>query len=99
MIAHCDKIGLNASYFRPGIEDEDWYQALLKRHFEAIMDLKYIVEINTKAWEQHQRLFPHSKFFGMLKKHNVPVLFNSDTHYPELVNAGRDEALALFLNS
>ena len=99
VIAHCDKIGLNASYFRPGIEDEDWYQALLKRHFEAIMDLKYIIEINTKAWEQHQRLFPHSKFFGMLKKHNVPVLFNSDTHYPELVNAGRDEALALFLNS
>ena len=74
IIAHCDKIGLNASYYRNGITEENWYQLLLKRHFEAILDHRYRIEINTKAWEQQNRLFPHSKFFSMLKKHNVPVL-------------------------
>lgn len=99
IIGHCDKIGFNANCHCPGIEDEPWYKKLLQSYFDSIIDLGYIVEINTKAWEQHHRLFPHSKHFAMLKKYNVPVLFNSDAHYPELINAGRNEAINLYINS
>lgn len=99
IIGHCDKIGFNASCHCPGIEEEPWYKQLVQSYFDAIIDMGYIVEVNTKAWEQYHRLFPHSKFFALLKKYNVPVLFNSDAHYPQLINAGRDAAINLFINS
>jgi len=93
IIAHCDKIGHNASCHRPGIENESWYQKLIQRHVESIMDHHYIIEVNTKAWEQFGRFFPGEQYFSLLKKYNAPVMFNSDAHYPELINAGRDEAI------
>lgn len=93
IIAHCDKIGHNASCHCPGIEDEPWYQQLIKRHIDAIMDHHYIVEVNTKAWQQFNRFFPGERYFSLLKKYNAPVMFNSDCHYTELIEAGRDEAI------
>lgn len=99
IIAHCDKIGLNASCHRPGIDLEPWYDKLVLRNFEAIMDHHYIVEINTKAWQQHKRFFPNNRYFSLLKKYNTMVLFNSDAHYPELINAGREEAMKQYLEA
>ena len=99
IIGHFDKIAYNASCYSPGIENERWYEGLVMRLFEAIMDHHYIIEINTKAWEKQQRFFPHHRFFELLKKFNAPVLFNSDAHFPELINAGRDEAISMFNNS
>ncbi len=96
IIAHCDKIGHNASCHRPGIDCEPWYDALVGRLFEAIMDHHYIVEINTKAWDRYGRLFPSERFFSLLKRHNAPVVFNSDTHEPHLIDAGRDDAMQLY---
>lgn len=95
IIAHCDKIGHNASCHRPGIDREPWYDQLVKRHVEAIMDHHYIIEINTKAWKQHSRFFPNQRYFDLLKRYNAPIVVNSDAHYPDLINAGRLEALTL----
>ncbi len=95
IIGHCDKIGHNASCHRPGIDREPWYDQLIKRHVEAIMDHHYIIEINTKAWKQHGRFFPNQRYFDLLKRYNAPIVVNSDAHYPDLINAGRPEALAL----
>lgn len=96
IIAHFDKIGLNASKFRAGIDCEQWYEKLVRRNIEAIMDCHYIVEINTKAWLQHGRFFPNARYFRWLKRYNAPIAFNSDAHYPHLINAGREEAIALY---
>ncbi|MBQ0116117.1 MAG: histidinol-phosphatase, partial [Bacteroidales bacterium] len=60
-----------------------------------IMDHHYIIEVNTKAWQMHNRFFPNLKYFGMLKKYNAPVVVNSDAHYPTLINNGRPAALQL----
>lgn len=98
IIGHFDKIGDNGSSFAPGIEKEDWYERFVKREFEAIMDNKLIVEINTKALSTHGRFFPHERYFGWLKKYKTPVLVNSDAHYPDLINAGRMEAFKLLEN-
>lgn len=97
IVGHFDKIGLNASMFSQNIDEQPWYDHLVINLFEAIMDYGYIIEINTKAWLQHNRFFPNLKYFAMLKKYNATVLVNSDAHYPTLIDSGRPEALKLIL--
>ena len=54
------------------------------------------IEINTKAYTTGNRFFPNAKYWKWMIDYNAPVLFNSDVHYPELINAGRSEAMELF---
>ncbi len=96
MIGHFDKIGFNASMFRAGIGREPWYDTLVIDEFQSIMDHHLIVEVNTKAWQEHQRFFPDARFFGLLKKYKAPVVFNSDAHFPSRLNAGRLEAMKMY---
>ena len=96
IIGHFDKIGFNASMFCPGIDNQIWYKNLVRETFDAIMDHGYWIEINTKAYEKGGIFFPHQQFWNLLKKYDAPVLFNSDAHFPELINSGRDEAMAMF---
>ena len=93
IVGHFDKIGHNASQYRHGIDCEPWYDALVRDLFCAIMDHHYVIEINTKAWSEHGRFFPNERYFDMLRAAHAPVVFNSDAHYPELINAGRNEAI------
>lgn len=65
---------------------------------EAIKDAGIIAEINTKSMFQHHRLFPNERYFKRLKKIGIPVVFNSDAHYPDLINAGRMEAMTIYNN-
>lgn len=98
IMGHFDKIGHNASHFQEGIEDERWYNNLVRQLFDCIMDHNLIIEVNTKAWAEHNRFFPNQKYFDWLIKYNAPIMINSDAHYPELINAGRDAAMT-FLDS
>lgn len=98
IIGHFDKIGQNAGYFRQGIENEPWYKALILEVVDAICDSHLIVEINTKSLAEHGRFFPNERYFGLLKQRGVQVIFNSDSHYPERINAGRMEAINIYKN-
>ena len=40
-------------------------------------------------------MFPHQQYFKLLKKYDVPVLINSDSHFPDLINSGRLEAMQM----
>ena len=95
IVGHMDKIGYNASQYSESIEEEPWYDKLVIDLFENIMDHHLVIEINTKAWLQRNRFYPNLKYFGMLKRFNAPIVVNSDTHYPTLLNSGRMEAIKL----
>ena len=95
IVGHMDKIGFNASMYQEGIDEEPWFDKLVIDLFENIMDNHLTIEINTKAWLQHNRYYPNLKYFGMLKHFNAPVVVNSDAHYPTLLNNGRMEAIKL----
>ncbi len=95
IVGHMDKIGYNASQYCVDIDEEPWYDKLVIDLFENIMDHHLVIEVNTKAWLQRNRFYPNLKYFGMLKRFNAPVVVNSDTHYPTLLNNGRMEALKL----
>lgn len=98
IIGHFDKIGHNADHFAPGIESQKWYEALVNDTIDNIIASGIAVEINTKALADHHRFFPVVKYWRRLIDSGVTIVVNSDAHYPELINAGRNEALEI-LNS
>lgn len=95
MIGHYDKIGQNASYFQPGIENEGWYVDRLEELTRAVIASGVTVEINTKAFVEHHRFFPSPSQLPALLDAGVPIVVNSDAHRPELIDASRDEAFAI----
>lgn len=95
ILGHFDKIAHNASCYRPGIEDEGWYIDLVNQYISNIIASGIVVEINTKAREQHGRFFPAERYWGRLVDAGVPIAVNSDAHYATRVNASRSEALSI----
>ncbi len=98
IIGHFDKIGHNAGHYREGIEQESWYKTLVYDLMDLIIEKGVIVEINTKAWQEHNRMFPGVAWIPYLLKANVPILVNSDAHFPALIDANRPTAFQ-FLES
>ena len=95
ILGHLDKIGANASYYLPGIERRRWYLDALNALVDDVIASGVCVEINTKSLAQTGRLFPRETVVARLHRAHVPLLVNSDTHYPDLINAGRPYALSL----
>lgn len=95
IIGHYDKIRHNAAHFSPGIEDEAWFRSRLDELTDAIISSGVTVEINTKAYAEHNRFFPAPDQWKRLKEAGVTLLVNSDAHYPDRINASRAEALAM----
>lgn len=95
IIGHFDKIGHNASMFKPGIEDESWYRNRVNSLVDLIIDKRVIVEINTKAWDTSHRVFPLPSWLPRLIKAGIHIIVNSDAHYPDKTNAGRGYGLTL----
>lgn len=95
IIGHFDKIGHNASMFKPGIEDEPWYKARVDSVIDLIIDRKVTVEINTKQWDTARRLFPSRKWLDRLVEAGVDIIVNSDAHFPDKVDSGRQYGLWL----
>lgn len=94
-IGHADKVHYNAEGIEPGITATHWYQNKLKEYFSYVMEKGMMVEINTKVYERKGCFYPSAAHFTILRDLNVPVLVNSDTHLPEKVNSGREEAFLL----
>lgn len=110
-IGHFDKIGLNASAWQPGIEEEDWYRSLVDELVDLIIDRRLAVEVNTKIYAKTApadavghpagapdgvgRFFPAPRHLARLKAAGIPILVNSDAHVPALIDASRPAALTL----
>ncbi len=99
ILGHFDKIGLNASCYRPGLDNEPWYKALVSDYIDEIARRGVLVEVNTKAWERQGRLFPHTDYLRMMRKAGIRVVVNSDAHYPEKINWGREAAFRALLQA
>lgn len=94
-IGHADKVSLNASRFDSSILGSDWYRTKIKEYFNFISERGVMVEINTKAFHTSGLFFPNIEHFLLIKSLNIPIVVNSDSHSPHLVNSGRMEAIEL----
>ena len=95
IIGHFDKIGHNASMFRPGIEDESWYRARIDSLIDLIIDSGITVEINTKIHETAERIFPACRWLDRLIASHTPIVVNSDAHVPDKIDSGRKYGIEL----
>ena len=93
IIGHADKMHYNAMTYRPGLLDEPWYDELVHAYLARIVELGYIVEINTKAYEDTHTFFPNQRYFRYLCQLGARVMVNSDAHYPDRIACGRKQAL------
>lgn len=95
ILGHFDKIGQNAGYYSPGIEDSSFYHTYIRRVIDAIVERDLTIELNTKARRQHGRFFPGERYLPQLVDAGVTIVVNSDAHYPDRIEASRAEALEL----
>lgn len=98
ILGHFDKIAHNASLAQPGIEEESWYESLID---DVISKSKYAnlaIEVNTKAYNEYKRLFPSEKWLNKVLDAKLKIIVNSDAHYPDKINSGRNEAFEIIRN-
>lgn len=98
ILGHFDKIAANASVYDPEIETYSWYQALIDDVISHAASNGCIVEINTKALDTRHRFHPAEPIWPKLKAAGLPLVVNSDAHYSDRLNAGRQEALEILHN-
>lgn len=95
IVGHMDKIYMNGHKCEGFSFDADWYQKPFKAVLDLIAQKGLMVEVNTKNLIKKQQIFPRKEYLGLLKDMNIPVMVNSDCHYPDLVNDGRSEAFKI----
>jgi histidinol-phosphatase (PHP family) len=95
IVGHMDKIYMNG-YRCAGFSMEDkWYTDCVKDYIHLIAEKGLMIEINTKNLVRKEHTYPHRMFFPLIKKLQIPVMVNSDCHFPNLVNDGREAAFDL----
>ncbi|MEG1585919.1 MAG: histidinol-phosphatase [Bacteroidales bacterium] len=99
IVGHADKISMNASFCQPAVTTEPWYVQKVHEYFEQIARKGLMMEINTKAYLQKGYFFPNQEHFEFIRSLNIPVLVNSDAHFPGKINDGRDAALCALKNA
>lgn len=92
ILGHFDKIGQNAGYYAPGIEDGTHYRSRVGEIIDLIIERDLTIELNTKARKEHGRFFPGERYLPRLVDAGVKILVNSDAHHPDRLNASRGEA-------
>lgn len=92
-IGHADKISFNAEMCEEGVTHSTWYKRKRNALLDLVAEKNVMLEINTKAWLKRACFFPGQEHWKDILERKIPVVVNSDVHLPELVNAGRREAL------
>lgn len=95
IVGHMDKIYMNGHLYKGFSLDANWYQIPFNECLCLIADKGLMVEINTKNLQKKQQTFPHKDYLHRLLELDIPIMVNSDCHYPDLVNDGRAEAFEL----
>lgn len=94
IVGHLDKISHNVESCKKGITSSKMYLDYISRIIELAIQKDYIIEVNTKAFNKQGITFIGQEHYPLLAEAKAKVIVNSDSHYPELINAGRMETLA-----
>ena len=95
IVGHFDKIHMNGSKHPDFKQNTPSYTQQVNACLDLIAEKGLIVEINTKNLLRKQQTYPHKAHFKALFDRRIPVMVNSDCHFPDLVNSGRSETLEL----
>lgn len=88
IVGHVDKIsqnGMNCSGFD---KTQSWYINLVTDLFELIKSRGLMLEINTKSYLELEITYPDVQFFPVINELEIPIMVNSDCHYPDKIIDG-----------
>jgi len=89
IIGHFDKIRMhneNMSFFN---ESDKWYKNEIEEVLKLIKQKNTIVEINTRGYyKSGSDLYPHPYLFGKIRKMDIPITINSDSHKADEITKG-----------
>jgi histidinol-phosphatase (PHP family) len=88
MIGHFDKIKMHNAVKPMFDENASWYRNEVRHLLEVASHCGTIIEVNTKSLSRNGILFPDASCFSQLKELKLPVVINSDAHYPSHLDAG-----------
>lgn len=94
IIGHIDKIALNASYVDGGIEQSVLYKKMANDTIDLAIASGADIEINTKHLKKYGRFFPSPVYWKKILHSGVRMPVNTDAHYADRIEDGRDEAFA-----
>ena len=95
IVGHIDKIYQNGAHY-PGFDyNAHWYLDPMDEVLLRVNEKGLMVEINSKNMQRKRNTFPRIEHFRRLKELNIPVMVNSDAHYPEVIDSGRQETFDL----
>ncbi|MDR1814544.1 MAG: histidinol-phosphatase [Tannerella sp.] len=97
IVGHIDKISYNGCRHPDFDINASWFQKPFLELLDFVAEKGLAVEVNTKYMGRYRQTFPHIESFKELYNREIPVMVNSDCHYPELVNDGREETIELLL--
>lgn len=95
IVGHIDKIYMNGSRHPDFDIESGWYQKPFLNLLDLVAEKGLIIEINCKNKIRKEQTFPHINSYQELNKRNIPIMVNSDCHFPDLVNDGRTDTLSL----
>lgn len=88
IVGHFDKIALHAVHYNDFKPSSHWYQNLIGDALQLIKDKGMILEINTKSMTEKGITYPAQQFYPLINELQIPIVVNSDCHYPTNVIEG-----------
>ena len=88
IVGHLDKIALNSYNYKEFNPKIGWYKNLVGELLMKVKEKGLILEINTKSVIEKGFTYPDQQFFPLIKELDIPIIVNSDCHYPTNVIDG-----------
>jgi len=92
IVGHFDKIAMNASKCTDFNSSASWYKNRVGELLQLIKDKELILEVNTKSLVEKGLCFPDLMFFPLINDLQIPIVVNSDCHYPTNILDGFEPA-------
>ena len=88
IVGHMDKISQNGMNCKGFDITQPWYRKLATDLLQLIKDKGLMLEINTKSFAELGITYPDVQFFPVIREMGIPILVNSDCHYPDKILDG-----------
>lgn len=88
IVGHLDKIAQNGMNCPEFDTRSKWYVDLFTDYLNLIKERRLLIEINTKSYVTLGITYPDVQFFPIIKELDIPLMVNSDCHYPDKVTDG-----------
>jgi histidinol-phosphatase (PHP family) len=88
ILGHFDKISLHATRYKDFDPSSYWYKNLVGDALQLVKEKGLILEINTKSITEKGVTYPHQQFYPLINELQIPIVVNSDCHYPTNIIEG-----------